>query len=214
MNKKYSIKNLENFNITFKKNESRVLLGLVVVLLIILLFRKVIGTIIEKSILFLILFLLFLVISKNLVVSLVASVIIFLLINVTIQYRDAIENFEDLDKSLLESDKKNDKDKVSSVSSGSDPNKMNESIKGIQELLKKVNGGIELKEDDLKETGNLNIDVSKYSDDNKFNPLKQAQKEAFELIDTVNALKDTINTLSPVLSQGKELMNIFQTLKF
>ena len=43
--------------------------------------------------------------------------------------------------------------------------------------------------------------------------LKQAQKEAYELIDTVNALKDTVNTLAPVLQEGKKLMGIFENLK-
>ena len=87
------------------------------------------------------------------------------------------------------------------------------SSEGIQELLKKVNGGIELKEDDVKETDLLNIDIGKYSDDKKPNALKDAQKETYELINTVNALKDTISTLSPVLQEGKKLMNIFENLK-
>ena len=76
-----------------------------------------------------------------------------------------------------------------------------------------MNGGIELKEDDLKENNILKIDTKKYSDDDIPNPLKQAQKETYQLIDTVNTLKNTITTLAPVLSEGRKLIDIFQNLK-
>ena len=83
----------------------------------------------------------------------------------------------------------------------------------ISEQLKSL-GLNEIKfNSDLKETDKLGIDTDKYSDDKKPNALKQAQKEAYQLIDTVNALKDTVNTLAPVLSEGKKLMDIFQNLK-
>jgi hypothetical protein len=91
---------------------------------------------------------------------------------------------------------------------------VNKSAKGIEDLLKQLNGGIQLNEDDLEETKDkLNINISSYSDDKKPNHLKAAQKEAYELIDTVKALQDTLGTLSPVLSEGKKLMSIFESLK-
>ena len=117
-------------------------------------------------------------------------------INLIIKYRNTIENFED----LKDEDKKEE-------------SPLEKSSKGIKELLEKINGGIELKDDDLKETNILNIDSKKYSDDEKPNPLKDAQKETYELINTVNALKDTITTLAPVLQEGKKLMGIFENLK-
>jgi predicted nucleic acid-binding Zn-ribbon protein len=107
-------------------------------------------------------------------------------------YKTTVENFQDLDKETEE---------------------VNKSKENIQELLKKINGGIKLEESDLKETETpLNIDVEKYSDDNKPNALKIAQKETYELINTVNALKDTLTTLSPVLKEGKKIMQMFNDI--
>ena len=84
---------------------------------------------------------------------------------------------------------------------------------GLQELLKKLNGGIELKKDDLNETKPLGIDTTQFKDEKKNNALQKAQQETYQLIDSVSALKDTITTLSPVLSQGKEIMSLFENLK-
>ena len=43
--------------------------------------------------------------------------------------------------------------------------------------------------------------------------MKKAQKETYELINMVDSLKNTMETLSPVLSQGKEIMNMFENFK-
>lgn len=85
---------------------------------------------------------------------------------------------------------------------------------GIKELVKKLNGGIAIQKSDLQETKPLGVDTSNYKDEDKNIALQQAQKETYQLIDSVSALKDTITTLSPVLSQGKDIMNMFQSLKF
>jgi hypothetical protein len=163
-----------------------------------LLFRKKFVLLIEKLILFTIIFLLVLVISKNVVVAFIGAAIIFLLLNLLIGYRDTFENFQDME------------DKVKNEESD---NILQKSKNGIEELLKQVNGGIELKEEDLKETDKLNISLDKYKDDKTPNALKQAQKETYQLIDTVNALKDTITTLGPVLSEGKKIMSMFENIK-
>ena len=84
---------------------------------------------------------------------------------------------------------------------------------GLQELLKKLNGGIELKKEDLNETKPLGIDTTQFKDEKKNNALQKAQQETYQLIDSVSALKDTIATLSPVLTQGKEIMSLFENLK-
>ena len=208
MNRKlHNIKNnmknsIDNFNIEISSNQLRTLVTIVIILVIILLFRKNFHKTIEKAIVFTILFLLFLVISKNIIVTFIATCIVFLLVNLIINYRNTIEKFEDINKSEPTFD--------TNIFNTDDFKK---SANGIQDLLKKVNGGIALKDDDLKETGTIGIDTKKYSDDEKPNPLKKAQKEAYELIDTVNALKDTVNTLAPVLLEGKKLMGIFQSLQ-
>ena len=193
---------IDSFNIQFSSNQLRILLVIVIILVIILLFRKNFHKTIEKTIVFTILFLLFLVISKNIIVTFIATCIVFLLVNLIINYRNTIEKFEDINKAEPTFD--------TNIFSTEEFKK---SADGIQDLLKKVNGGIPLKDDDLKETGAIGIDTKKYSDDEKPNPLKKAQKEAYELIDTVNALKDTVSTLAPVLAEGKKLMGIFQSLQ-
>lgn len=201
-------KTIDNFNIELNNRQVRILLIIIIILVIVLLFRKQFNTNIEKLIVFAVLFLLFLIISKNLIITFIGSCLIFLLVNLIIQYRNTIENFEDLND---KSEKKSDEPEFD-INIFNDPAFI-KSSEGIQSLLKKVNGGIPLTENDTKETDKLGIDTVKYSDDNKPNALKNAQKEAYELIDSVNALKDTITTLAPVLQEGKKLMNIFENLK-
>ena len=52
----------------------------------------------------------------------------------------------------------------------------------------------------------MGIDTTQFKDEKKNNALQKAQQETYQLIDSVSALKDTITTLSPVLSQGKEII--------
>ena len=203
MVKKINIEKL-NYKINLGEKETRVMLSIVIILLIILLFRKNLASLIERIILFAIIFLLILVISKNLVISFIGASIIFLLFNLLIGYRDTFENFQDMEKDI----EKKVKDE-----STTDDEAIQKSKNNINELLKQVNGGIKLKDDDLKETNKLNINLDKYKDDSAPNALKVAQKETYELINTVNALKDTITTLAPVLSEGKKIMSMFENIK-
>lgn len=200
-NSKLNATNLNYFNLELNSDETRILLVIVIILVIILLFRKKLNNVIERFIVFSILFLLFLVITKNILVTFIGSCIIFLFVNLIIRYRNTIENFEDLNK------------EPAFDTNIFDNEILKKSTEGIQDLLKKVNGGIELKEDDIKESDKLNVDHEKYADDKKSNKLKEAQKETYELINTVSALKDTITTLAPVLQEGKKLMDIFENLK-
>jgi len=205
-------KTLDSFNIELNNKQIRIMLITVVILVIILLFRKQFHTSIERIIVFTIIFLLFLIISKNLILTFVGTCIIFLLVNLIIKYRNVMENFDSATPALPEP--ATEKIGEPSIDMGIfQSDEFKKSSDGIQELLKRVNGGIELKEDDLKESKPLGIDLDKYKDDEKPNALKIAQKESYELINTVNALKDTISTLSPVLQEGKKLMNIFENLK-
>ena len=200
-NSKLNATNLNYFNLDLNSNEIRILLIIVIILVIILLFRKKLNNTIERFIVFSILFLLFLVITKNILVTFISSCIIFLFVNLIIRYRNTIEKFEDLNK------------EPAFDTNIFDNETLKKSAEGIQDLLKKVNGGIELKEDDITESEKLNVDHEKYADDKKSNKLKEAQKETYELINTVSALKDTITTLAPVLQEGKKLMDIFENLK-
>jgi len=224
---------LDNYNVKLTGNQIRIMIITVIILVIILIFRKQFHNIVERIIVFTILFLLFLIITKNIIVTLVGSAIIFLLVNLIINTRDTIEKFDNLtattDSTSTDADKVKDlitnlgniPDIQSLISSEpaidmsilTNP-EFKKSSGGIQDFIKQVNGGIELNDDDLEETKDkVNINVSSYADDKKPNHLKSAQKEAYELINTVKALQDTIGTLSPVLLEGKKLMGLFETLK-
>ncbi len=210
--------NINYYNIELTKLNKRYLIGLIIVLVLILLFIKNYDTTYERIVIFMTIFILILIISKNLIISIVLGIILFLMINLLMNSRIALERFQnenekDSEKESEKKTKKEHDDEPAFDKNIFESETFKNSTDGIQELLKKVNGGIELKEDDLKETDKLGVNVEKYSDDKKHNALKQAQKEAYELIDTVNALKDTVNTLSPVLSEGKKLMDMFQNLK-
>lgn len=192
------------------KSINLILLIIIIFLMIILLFRKNLNSILEKCIVFAIIFSLFFLISKDLVVTFIGTLIVFLLINLLMGYKKTIENFDDMKDTNFNTHSVAEPAFDKNIFNNDDFKKSSD---GIQDLLKKINGGIELKEDDIKESGILNIDTQKYSDDKKPNALKIAQKETYELINTVNALKDTISTLAPVLQEGKKLMNIFENLK-
>ena len=196
--------------IVIMKSINLILLIIIIFLIILLLFRKNLNSILEKIIVFVIIFSLFFLISKDLVITCIGTLIVFLLINLLIGYKKTIENFDDMKDTNFNTHSVAEPVFDKNIFNNDDFKKSSD---GIQELLKKINGGIELKDDDIKESGVLNIDTNKYSDDKKPNALKIAQKETYELINTVNALKDTISTLAPVLQEGKKLMNIFENLK-
>ncbi len=81
----------------------------------------------------------------------------------------------------------------------------------IKKMAEKFQGGIKLKEDDMKETPELNIDFrnTKYSED-KMSPQKKAQVETYELMNSIKNLESTIKGLSPVLNEGKKIMDMFE----
>ena len=164
-----NLKNLDNFNLKLNDKEIRFILTLIIIFVIILLFRKKFNYIFERFIVFTILFLLFLVITKNLIVTFIGSSIIFLLVNLIIGYRDTldnivyksntVENFEDLDKTndntisspTLTNNKDIKEDEYDKKIFERDDFK--KASGGIQDLLKQINGGIELKESDIELIG-------------------------------------------------------------
>lgn len=209
---------LTKMNVLLTDFHIKLIVLILIVLMSALLFRKYFSTIIEKLIVFFILALLILLISKNIIITIVSSIILFLLINLVINYKNTIENFDN----EIEKEKEKEKDTDVKALALSEPDfnlnvfdssDISESTKSITDLLKKVNGGIELTDDDTKETGLLEMpNLASYSDDKKPNALKHAQKETYELINTVNALKDTLTTLSPILQEGKKLMGLFENI--
>ena len=212
MRKVNKMNNLSKVNSEYTKYYI-VILVLSVLLLIVLnkgIKKTYTRSLLEKCLVFIILFLIFLIISKNCLISLIGSIIIFLLINLLMNYKNTIENFQDTILDEEQNINSNLPDFSKNIFAHPEVSKASENI---QNLLKTVNGGIELKDDDLKETSPLNVSLEKYSNDNKPNALKQAQIETYQLIDTVSALKDTITTLSPVLEEGKKLMSMFESFK-
>lgn len=218
----------KNYNYKLKVNYSFdiILILIIIMSVLILLFRNILNSMIERVVLFILLFSLLMYITKNILYSLIGSVVIFLLLNLMIRQRNYIESFknesseeeEHIDTKKHEDPNKKYKDKLDSVDEQiekykNDP-KIKKSAENIQEFLKKLNGNIELKSSDVEETKPLGVNTDDYSDDKKYNALKAAQKETYQLIDSVSALKDTVTTLQPVLSQGKELMDLFHNFKF
>ena len=101
-------------------------------------------------------------------------------------------------------------------------------IESLDNLI--VNKNMDLKEDEVNGLDNSELDkMLQYSalddksekqgnknSDNKTSTLTpaQAQRETFHLIDTVKQLDDTIKSLGPTLTQGKELLKMFDKIKF
>jgi len=94
--------------------------------------------------------------------------------------------------------------------------KVKSSAANLQKVASQLAGKIELKESDTVETDKLGLNdkkIEKYSNNDIPSPLQQAQKETYELINTVAALKDTLTTMTPVLTEGRKLMDMFQNFK-
>lgn len=224
-NKELSKKNY-NYNLKVNHSFDIILILIIIISVLILLFRNILNSILERAVLFILLFSLLLYVTKNLLYSFIGSVVLFLLLNLMIRQKNYIESFKNesseeeelIDVKKGEDPNKKYREKLDSVDEQiekykNDP-KIKKSAENIQDFLKKLNGNIELKSSDVEETKPLGVNTEDYSDDKKFNALRAAQKETYQLIDSVSALKDTVTTLQPVLSQGKELMDLFHNFKF
>jgi len=219
--------NVQQFNMDLKPKTKNTLFFIIILALIILLFRKSYGIHLERVLLIIILFCLLLALTKNWLFSLIGTVILFLLFNLMhvmqMKNNNSIENFDNSKSEDLEAKKEElkaklgDSDILKQITQKmsdyeNDPN-IQKAAGGIQELMKKLDGGIELKESDTKETGKMDVPTEEFQDEKKNYPLKKAQQEVYELVNTIDTLKNTMETLAPVLSQGKELMNMFENFK-
>lgn len=227
---------MTKFNMQFKTNSLLIIVLMITIFVLLILFKNKLKLNIytEKVLVFFILYLLCLIISKNMVYSLIGAILLFLVINLMINNKNFVEKFENEDdndddenKESFENDTDNDddNDKEKEEFSNDDTKEFINELEAImtpeskkasnniKDLLKQANGGIKLTDDDVKESKALGINTDELSNDKKPNALRDAQKETYELINTVNTLKDTLMTLSPVLSEGKKLMNMFESVK-
>jgi ABC-type multidrug transport system fused ATPase/permease subunit len=225
---------MNKYNMNLSDVHKLILYGLIIFLMIVLLFKNKYNILVEKTLLFIVLFLLILSITKNIVVTLVTSIILFLILNLFINFNqkkyNQNQNIESFDnsttekiKNKLESKKEELKNKLDSSKlledftekmknlEGND--NMEKAAQGLQDLLKQLDGGIEIKKSDKEETTTLNVNPDDYKDEDKPDAMRKAQKETYELINMVDSLKTTMESLAPVLSQGKEIMNMFENFK-
>jgi hypothetical protein len=224
---------MSKFNMQFKTNSLLIIVLIISIFVLLILFKSKLNINIytEKVLVFFILYLLCLIISKNMVYSLVGAILLFLVINLMINNKNFVENFEnddndnDENKESFDNDDDDDKNKEKEEFSNDNTKEFINELEAImtpeskkasnniKDLLKQANGGIKLTDDDVKESKALGINTDELSNDKKPNALRDAQKETYELINTVNTLKDTLLTLSPVLTEGKKLMNMFESVK-
>jgi hypothetical protein len=225
----------------FKTKSLLIIVLIISIFVLLILFKNKLNINIytEKVLVFFILYLLCLIISKNMVYSLVGAILLFLVINLMINNKNFVENFENENenenqddddnenKESFDNDDDDDEDKNKEKEEFSNDNtkefineleaimtpESKKASNNIKDLLKQANGGIKLTDDDVKESKVLGINTDELSNDKKPNALRDAQKETYELINTVNTLKDTLMTLSPVLTEGKKLMNMFESVK-
>jgi hypothetical protein len=210
---------MSKFNMQFKTKSLLIIVLIITIFVLLILFKNKLNINIytEKALVFLILYLLCLIISKNMVYSLFGSILLFLVINLMINNKKFVENFENVSTEEDSEDQEgfsndNTNEFINQLESIITPESKKAS-ENIKDLLKQTNGGIKLKDDDVNESKPLGINTDELSNDKKPNALRDAQKETYELINTVNTLKDTLLTLSPVLSEGKKLMNMFENIK-
>lgn len=116
------------------------------------------------------------------------------------------ESFENVDDEHPDEDKKDRK-------------------KYLKKIIKKLEGGISLKNEDLYEKNNLgnhnfsqnkeskkDIENSLTKKDDDLKPY-EAQRQTYNLIDTVQQLKETVSGLGPMLKEGKTILEQLEHLK-
>ncbi len=232
MTKNNKLIDINKYYINLNEKNKLYLFSLIIICLIILLFKNLLNIQIERILLFIIIFSLIISITKNWLITIITTFILFLLINLFINTHfipNYIESFDNSDSNNnsnnndLNSKKEDLKNKLNSsdfindltlkMQDYSNNKDMQSAAEGLQKLLQQLDGGIDLKEKDKKETDKLNVNTDDFKDEQKFDPMKKAQQDTYELINMVDSLKNTMETLAPVLTQGKEIMNMFENLK-
>ncbi len=197
----------------------------IILIILALLIRNLISEFVEKTLIFALLFIIVFLITHNVLISFVIGVVLYLIVNSmrnVMKKHEAFENQkkegddEKIDLKELAKNEKTDKniEETSVTEKETKDMDLNKASADIQKLVQKLQGGIALKEEDKKETSKLNKDFrnTKYTEE-KNSPLKQAQIETYELMDTISNLENTIKTLSPVLNEGKKIMDMFESFQ-
>ena len=212
---------------------------IIILLILLCLFDNFNYQVVSDILSFTIIFILTETMIKNIYYSLFVSFIIFLLLISSItKYNHQYENFENEDIDNTEKSKESSKD----VDDDDTKNKvdiannlnnvqgnLNSNLENIIKTLSGDSNPIKLSDNDSNEKNELNNDYESIlkgaikAEDNpssiknknasELSPF-QAQKETFELINTVQQLSETVKTLGPVLQQGKQVLDLYKHFKF
>jgi hypothetical protein len=215
-------KSIESISFGSIKLDKDLKIGLIVIILLLifgLLIKNIISEIIQKVFTFFIIFTITILLTKNAVISLIVSIILYMIVQSIMNASFKIEKFknekdEETNKNIDEQPiTQKELGDLDSATQSLEIDDISKATQGLEKLGKMLNGKIELKDEDKEETKPLNIDFrnTKYAED-KDTPLSKAQKETYELLNTVKGLEDTIKTLSPVLKEGKRIMDLYQSL--
>ncbi len=217
-------KSIENISFGSVKLDKDLKMGLVVIILLLifgLLIKNIISEIIQKVFTFFIIFTISILLTKNAVISLVVTIILYFIVQSIMNSTFKMEKFKNEKDEEEKTNKNIDEEPITqkeigdldSATKGLEIDDISKATQGLEKLGKMLNGKIELKDEDKEETKPLNIDFrnTKYAEE-KDTPLSKAQKETYELLNTVKGLEDTIKTLSPVLKEGKRIMDLYQSL--
>ena len=152
------------------------------------------------------------VITKDFVYTLLISLPIFTILYFMKRNNEKFsENFEDNDEEetnnkKLKEKKTHDKETIKKV-------------KHLKNIINKLENGLSITDDDMIEKNNIkdhdfdsNIETEddiinmRNKDTKDFTP-NEAQKQTYQLIDTVKQLNSTIKTLAPTLEMGRKVMD-------
>lgn len=214
------------------------LITLFVILLIGLLLKNIISEFIQTLFVFGLIFVFGLLWTKNIVISIVLTCIIYVIWDwVSKNYfkQEGFKNKNKKKKELKEEEDEEDEDKDKEEDEGEDfenledtnKNLVNEPVsevessdmdiaaKNLEQFGEMLDGKIEIKSGDKRESKPLNIDFrnTKYTEEPTKYSFAKAQKETYELMNTMKTLQDTIKTMSPLLAEGQKVMSMFDNFK-
>jgi len=196
---------------------------LVVILVIVLLFtRERTNNIFQSIVIWLIVYIMSYWCTKSIHKSLATSILLIIVISFINCRGGIVENFE-LDK--IEDNTSEEEGEGSGDFMKKTVNDTKEMIESLDKMI--LNKNMDLKSTEFNALNPTEIgDMLKFSasdkeseKNGKLNSDKknlspaEAQRETFRLIDTVKQLDDTIKALGPTLSQGKQIMNMFDKIK-
>lgn len=220
------------------KNFSTILV--VILIAVLLLTNNRTNQIFQSIIIWLIMYIISFWCTRSIHMSLASSIILIIFISFVTCRGSFMENFEgEEQKTKTDTDENNHAENSNEDKEDNDEkNKsidLNNKVKDTKNMIESldnliVNKNMDLKENEVNGLDNSELDKmlqfsalddksekqGNKNSDNKTSSLTpaQAQRETFHLIDTVKQLDDTIKSLGPTLTQGKELLKMFDKIKF